>query len=89
MSFCPPSFSLTALVFDFRFPCRIGIGGKCAECAVARNKKKSRTQVRDFWWGMVDSDHRSQRQQIYSLPPLATREIPHMELVNGVEPSTC
>ena len=42
-----------------------------------------------IWWGMVDSDHRSQRQQIYSLPPLATREIPHMELVNGVEPSTC
>ena len=42
-----------------------------------------------IWWGMVDSNHRSQRQQIYSLPPLATREIPHMELVNGVEPSTC
>ena len=51
-----------------------------------------------FWWGMVDSDHRSQWQQIYSLPPLAAREIPHirigllpyrMELVNGVEPSTC
>ena len=29
------------------------------------------------WWGMVDSDHRSQWQQIYSLPPLAAREIPH------------
>ena len=29
-----------------------------------------------FWWGMVDSDHRSQWQQIYSLPPLAAREIP-------------
>ena len=43
-----------------------------------------------FWWGMVDSDHRSQWQQIYSLPPLAAREIPHrLELVNGVEPSTC
>ena len=42
-----------------------------------------------FWWGMVDSDHRSQWQQIYSLPPLAAREFPHMELVNGVEPSTC
>ena len=58
------------------------------ECGGAK-QEKSRTQVRDFWWGMVDSDHRSQRQQIYSLPPLATREIPHMELVNGVEPSTC
>ena len=30
------------------------------------------------WWGMVDSDHRSQWQQIYSLPPLAAREIPHI-----------
>ena len=49
------------------------------------------------WWGKLDSDQRSQWQQIYSLPPLAAREIPHirsrfakpMELVNGVEPSTC
>ena len=45
------------------------------------------------WWGMVDSDHRSQWQQIYSLPPLAAREIPlivaRLELANGVEPSTC
>ena len=45
-----------------------------------------------FWWGMVDSDHRSQWQQIYSLPPLAAREIPQivarLELANGVEPST-
>ena len=31
-----------------------------------------------FWWGMVDSDHRSRWQQIYSLPPLAAREIPHI-----------
>ena len=43
---------------------------------------------------MVDSDHRSQWQQIYSLPPLAAREIPQislqeLELANGVEPSTC
>ena len=27
-----------------------------------------------FWWERVDSDHRSETQQIYSLPPLATRE---------------
>ena len=27
-----------------------------------------------FWWKRVDSDHRSETQQIYSLPPLATRE---------------
>ena len=36
-----------------------------------------------FWWRRVDSNHRSETQQIYSLPPLATRELLHMELVNG------
>ena len=30
------------------------------------------------WWGMVDSNHRRHSQQIYSLSPLATREIPHI-----------
>ena len=37
----------------------------------------------------VDSNHRSETQQIYSLPPLATRELLHMkllELVDGLEP---
>ena len=29
-----------------------------------------------FWWGKVDSNHRSYKQQIYSLSPLATREFP-------------
>ena len=33
------------------------------------------------WWGMVDSNHRRRSQQIYSLSPLATREIPHMKFV--------
>ena len=43
-----------------------------------------------LWWGVVDSNHRSRWQQIYSLLPLAARETPHtLELVNGVEPSTC
>ena len=30
-----------------------------------------------IWWGKLDSDQRSQWQQIYSLPPLAAREFPH------------
>ena len=30
----------------------------------------------------VDSNHRSNLQQIYSLSPLATRESIHMELIN-------
>ena len=55
-------------------------------------------QIRQLiWWGMVDSNHRRHCQQIYSLSPLATREIPHMqyeiqrsvELVDGLEPPTC
>ena len=49
-------------------------------------------RVLGIWWGMVDSNHRRQCQQIYSLSPLATREIPHiklLELVDGLEPPTC
>ena len=42
-----------------------------------------------LWWGRTDSNHRSETQQIYSLPPLATRELPHLELHVGVEPTTC
>ena len=47
------------------------------------------------WWGKVDSNHRSYKQQIYSLSPLATREFPHMQFtfrvepVDGLEPPTC
>ena len=36
----------------------------------------------------MDSNHRSESQQIYSLPPLATRELLRMnllELVDGLE----
>ena len=49
----------------------------------------------DFWWRGVDSNHRSNKQQIYSLSPLATREPLHIkfkekvELVMGLEPATC
>ena len=31
-----------------------------------------------FWWGRTDSNHRSETQQIYSLSPLATRELPQI-----------
>ena len=56
-----------------------------------RKTKNLNTKVFRFWWERVDSNHRSQRQQIYSLPPLATRELSHMklELVDGLEPPTC
>ena len=38
-----------------------------------------------IWWGKMDSNHRSQRQQIYSLPPLATREFPLIHLTPFLE----
>ena len=41
----------------------------------------NRKQVRIFlvWWARVDSNHRSWKQQIYSLSPLATREHAHIQ----------
>ena len=39
-----------------------------------------RRLARHFWWRRVDSNHRSESQQIYSLPPLATRELLHIQL---------
>ena len=36
--------------------------------------------VTGFWWELVDSNHRSIKQQIYSLSPLATRESSHIHL---------
>ena len=39
-----------------------------------------------FWWELVDSNHRSIKQQIYSLSPLATRESSHIQFVAAVSP---
>ena len=36
-----------------------------------------------LWWGRTDSNHRSETQQIYSLSPLATRELPHIRFCSG------
>ncbi len=65
----------------------------------AHTKPKTQSVRTGFlvWWGMVDSNHRRHSQQIYSLSPLATREIPHihflleclLEPVDGLEPPTC
>ena len=58
------------------------------------NKKTpSKRMVFFAWWGKVDSNHRSDKQQIYSLSPLATREFPQifycvLEPVDGLEPPT-
>ena len=38
--------------------------------------------VTGLWWELVDSNHRSITQQIYSLSPLATRESSPIQLCN-------
>ncbi len=43
-------------------------------------QKTGRHKASGRWWGKVDSNHRSRRQQIYSLSPLATREFPHIQM---------
>ena len=58
-------------------------------------KEKPRNKL---WWEIMDSNHGSHRQQIYSLPHLAALEISHvkqhrrslkrLELVDGFEPPT-
>ena len=54
----------------------------------SENKKSTSLEVLIIfkWWWEMDSNHRRQCQQIYSLPPLATRESHQMERVRGVEP---
>ncbi len=61
---------------------RVRFGKEEPRRARARTFKKSRSKANfaPTWWRRVDSNHRSETQQIYSLPPLATRELLHMEL---------
>ena len=54
-------------------------GGRHVFCP--EDKKHGRkANFAAMWWRRVDSNHRSETQQIYSLPPLATRELLHMKL---------
>ena len=39
-------------------------------------------------WGMMDSNHRSILQNVYSVPPLPLGTIPRVERVDGLEPTT-
>ena len=49
--------------------------------SVSKAEKVQHQKVLDFfWWGRTDSNHRSETQQIYSLSPLATRELPRIRL---------
>ena len=49
---------------------------------IAKTKKHPTLRL-DVWWRRVDSNHRSETQQIYSLPPLATRELLHIKFGAG------
>ena len=51
---------------------------------VPKQKKPRRISILRglFWWELVDSNHRSIKQQIYSLSPLATRESSHILFVH-------
>ena len=53
---------------------------RAADPSRAGQKTKADRLRNRLLWGMVDSNHRRHRQQIYSLVPLATREIPHVLL---------
>ena len=43
--------------------------------AIGKKISRSKANFAPTWWERVDSNHRSETQQIYSLPPLATREL--------------
>ena len=51
-----------------------------ASVKIIQNKKRDTLAGISFWWELVDSNHRSIKQQIYSLSPLATRESSHIHL---------
>ena len=62
-------------------PCpKIGWRNRHFSTIQQRNKPVTSFFVTGFWWELVDSNHRSIKQQIYSLSPLATRESSHIHL---------
>ena len=91
-----PSICSTYLMYFLykKTPFRVcSFGGLPRTCLSTRESSPSTTQKNTlsgvfFWWTGMDSNHRRQCRQIYSLIPLAARE-PVLELVIGVEPTTC
>ena len=57
----------------------------CMRCTLQEDKKFAASDIplAANWWGKVDSNHRSRRQQIYSLPHLTALEFPHMKFGAG------
>ena len=50
---------------------------------MAIKNRHKRLTLAATWWRRVDSNHRSETQQIYSLPPLATRELLHIQFLSS------
>ena len=61
-------------------PVWLGTEAQQRKRALVFKKIGASEQLAPTWWRRVDSNHRSETQQIYSLPPLATRELLHMKL---------
>ena len=53
---------------------------RCYHCTTPAYPKKPRGASSANWWRELDSNQRRLSQQIYSLPPLATRESLHYTL---------
>ena len=51
---------------------------RCYHCTTPAHPKKLRGNFFRNWWRELDSNQRRLSQQIYSLPPLATRESLHL-----------
>ena len=71
-----PSFRLRRkrITRNHRSP---AVAGRCVSTYYPFSKRKQTPQKRCLfsWWERVDSNHRRRSQQIYSLSPLATREL--------------
>ena len=70
----------------FRPAGRVTRGPGCSNLPALPHQSRIQQNKRDtfsstsLWWELVDSNHRSIKQQIYSLSPLATRESSHIHL---------
>ena len=64
-------------------PVWLGTEAQQRKRALVFKKIGASEQLAPTWWRRVDSNHRSETQQIYSLPPLATREFSHYSFLYG------
>ena len=84
----PPSLSdgVGFLIFGFRAGSGSAENARNVRWRETRKNPAHRCGI--FWWGGGIRTTEVETTDLQSAP-FGTREIPHMELVNGVEPSTC